>query len=176
MRSAVRRLPKFSTACINSSADRFNRFRVGGAFLGIALRFPGFNWRPVQSSSCMYSDIVMNRQPLFGARRLEHFSRVFFRFSSNSTGANQPASWPYSIRKSFAFGVDTSSADLRSAMRSRALVKSLISGVAAWTARIGFNSTYAMHAVIADSSGRTVALKRPFPKRPPKHPGILCWT
>ncbi len=55
MRLAARRLPKCSTACNQSSADRFRRSRIGGAFFGITPRFPGFNWRPVQSSNGRYS-------------------------------------------------------------------------------------------------------------------------
>ena len=111
MRLADRRLPKCSTACSQSSADRLRRSRIDGAFFGIAPRFPGFNWRPVQSSNCRYSASAMNMQPLFEVRRLEHFSRAFFRFGSNSTGASQPAFWPCSIRTSFASAVETSSAD-----------------------------------------------------------------
>ena len=55
MRLAARRLPKCSTACNQSSADRFRRSRIGGAFFGITPRFPGFNWRPVQSSNGRHS-------------------------------------------------------------------------------------------------------------------------
>ena len=118
VRLAARRLPKCSTACNQSSGDRFNRSRIGGAFFRIAPRLPGLSWRPVQSSNCRYSASVMNTQPLFEALRLEHFSRPFFRFGSNSTGANHPAFWPCSIRTSFESAVDTSSEDFRSAMRS----------------------------------------------------------
>jgi len=52
----------------------------------------------------------MNTQPLFDARRDEHFSRTFFRFGSSSTGASQPAFSPCSMRASLASAVETTSA------------------------------------------------------------------
>ena len=53
-RLAERRLLKCSTACSQTSGDRFNRSRIGGAFFGIDPRFPRLSWRPVQSSNCRY--------------------------------------------------------------------------------------------------------------------------
>ncbi len=48
MRLADLRLPKCSTACSQSSADRFRRSRIGGAFFGIAPRFS--TWGPSKHS------------------------------------------------------------------------------------------------------------------------------
>ena len=76
----------------------------------------GFAGLPEGHRSSRYSARDMNTQPLFDARRGEHFSRTFFRFGSSSTGASQPALSPCSMRVSFASAVETSSADFRSAM------------------------------------------------------------
>ena len=82
-------MPNCSTTCNQSCGDKSNHPRIGGAVFDTAPRLPGFNQRPVQSSNCRYSGSDMNAQPRFEARRDDVFSRTFFRFGSNSTGASQ---------------------------------------------------------------------------------------